>query len=247
MKYEVEAISDRGCVRGNNEDMILLGAKLLRDGRDVMQQELGGQDILLCAVADGMGGHNAGEVASQMVLEKLCSALPSTADCFDASSLKERITGICIAIHGDLLKSDEGNDKSKGMGTTLVGLLYHRGNLYSLNVGDSRLYRFRRGFLMQITKDHSLREVSGDDTIPSNIILNSFGAVEKFFIDIDDVSVLSGDIFILCSDGLSDMITDDEMEAIIKERQHSCCQYLVDAAKEKGGKDNVSVICAKIE
>lgn len=122
----------------------------------------------------------------------------------------------------------------------MTGLLYYEGRLFFLHAGDSRLYRFRQGILMQISRDHSLRELSGNSEIPSNIIVNSFGGGRTFYVDFEIASrkVLGGDIFILCSDGVSDMLSDEEIEKVFAVDGFE--DALLRASKNKGGNDNIS-------
>jgi len=117
-----------------------------------------------------------------------------------------------------------------------------------MNAGDSRLYRFRRGNLMQISKDHSLREATGNKNIASNILINSLGAGKDVFVDFDSVGgkILNEDILLLCSDGLSGMLTDEEMEQILNEEKENSVPKLLMEAKNKGGNDNISIIIASI-
>jgi protein phosphatase len=246
VNLEIEAVCDRGCVRENNEDMVLVGTITIRDGSQSLTKDVGSTDVLLCAVADGMGGQNAGEVASQAVIEKFSAAMYSLSASVDEIQLHEELTSIATNIHRDLIRNGLENGALKGMGSTLTGVLFHGGNQYSLHAGDSRLYRFRRGYLMQLTKDHSLREMSNDVNAPKNVIVNSFGGGEKFFIEISKISVQSGDIYLLCSDGLHDMITDDDIESIINQWKGKCSQWLIEEAKRRGGKDNISVVCMSL-
>ena len=129
---------------------------------------------------------------------------------------------------------------------TLVGLLYYEGRLFLINAGDSRLYRFRNDTLMLISRDHSLHELIGNIEVPSNVILNSFGGGNTFFIDIEPAGkkALDGDIFLLCSDGVSDMLNDEEIEAVLCKEGFE--EALLEASKNKGGKDNISYVLVEL-
>lgn len=247
MKLRITAICDMGCVRQNNEDMVLVGKKLLRDDRLQGAVEPNEENpIFVVAVADGMGGANAGEIASQMVLEMFREGIYGLAAGLDDGALKTAINSMCLDIHQKVLQEGMADAAKIGMGTTLVGLLYYEGRLILINAGDSRLYRFRNGTLMQVSRDHSLRNLSGNSEAPSNIIVNSFGGGNNFYVDVEPAGkkALDGDIFILCSDGVSDMLNDEEIEAVLTREGFE--DALLEAAKRKGGKDNISYVLTEV-
>lgn len=247
MKLRITAISDKGCVRENNEDIILVGKKLLRDERLQGAVELNEERIIfMVAVADGMGGANAGEIASQMVLETLSADIYGLQRGLDDEALKASISALCFAIHQNVLQAGLADQEKRGMGTTLIGLLYYEGRLILINAGDSRMYRFRNSTLMQLSRDHSLQKIIGDSSVPSNIIANSIGGGKDFYVDIEPAGkkVLEGDIFLLCSDGLSDMLNNDEIEEILGKEGFE--DELLEAAKSKGGEDNISYVLAEV-
>ncbi len=247
MKLRITAVCDKGCVRENNEDMVLVGKKLLRDNRLQGAIESNKEHpIFIVAVADGMGGANAGEVASQMVLEMIRDGIYRLSSDLDVEALKSAITSLCLEAHQKVLNQGLADPVKQGMGTTLVGLLYYEGRLILINAGDSRLYRFRNGTLMQVSRDHSLRELSGNIVVPSNVIVNSFGGGNNFYVDVEPAGkkVLDGDIFFLCSDGVSDMLNDEEIEEILGKEEFD--DKLLEAAKDKGGKDNISYVVVEV-
>jgi len=247
MKFRITAVCDVGCVRTNNEDMILVGKKILRDDRLQGAIELNDQhSIFLIAVADGMGGANAGEVASQTVLEGLLEKISLLPSGMDAESLKTSIQALCQEIHQSITNAGIEDTAKSGMGSTLVALLWYEGTLYSVHAGDSRLYRFRNETLMQITEDHSMQKLVGSDEIPSNVIYNSFGGGPSFFVTVDPAGkkALDGDIFLLCSDGVTDMLSDEEIEAILSHEGFE--EALLEQAKAKGGRDNISYVLAEV-
>jgi len=195
------------------------------------------------AVADGMGGHNAGEIASEMVIRKISQKINSLEMDLTEKDLSLKISEWVKEIHLDILnKGNEGINK-KGMGSTLIGALFYNNKIYYLNVGDSRLYRLRNGYLMQISRDHSLKEMVGNKDIASNIIMNSFGGGEKIFIDFAPVGskIFNDDVLLLCSDGLSNELSDDEIEEILGNKENTV-DVLLNKAKSKGGNDNISII-----
>jgi protein phosphatase len=243
MKLEISAISDKGCVREHNEDMVLIGEDIFRDNSRQLVIDLNNNQKLFIAVADGMGGHNAGEIASEIVLQKMISKINLLEANLSEKELSERISEWAKEIHYYIL--DEGNKdlNKKGMGSTLIGVLFYNDKAYYINVGDSRLYRFRNGNLMQISKDHSLREVTGNKNIPSYIILSSFGGGEKISVDFAPVGgkIIDGDCLLLCSDGLSDMLPDSEIEDILNNEKENQIMRLLTETKNKGGKDNITI------
>lgn len=247
MKLRITAVCDMGCVRQNNEDMVLIGKKLLRDDRLQGAVEPNAESpIFMVAVADGMGGANAGEVASQMVLEMFREGIYGLDAGLDNEALKAAISSLCLDIHQKLLQEGMADPAKKGMGTTLVGLLYYEGRLMLINAGDSRLYRFRNDTLMQVSRDHSLRNLSGNSDAPSNVIVNSFGGGNSFYVDVEPAGkkALDGDIFLLCSDGVSDMLNDEEIEEILNKEGFEGA--LLEASKNKGGKDNISYVLVEV-
>jgi len=247
MILEISGISDKGCVRDHNEDMVLIGDDIFRDdSRHVVINTSGENWKYFVAVADGMGGHNAGEVASEMVLREMKRKINTLEANLSEKALSEKIHNWVKEIHLKILNEGAKDSSKKGMGTTLIGVLFYNENAFLINVGDSRLYRFRGGNLMQMSKDHSLREMAKSQNIASNIILNSFGGGEKIFVDFERVGgkLIDNDILLLCSDGLSDMLTDDEIESILGKEDP--IHKLVEGAKNKGGEDNISAVLVKI-
>jgi len=244
MQLKIIAVSDKGCVREHNEDMILIGNDILRDGRKEILIDLNNENKkFFVAVADGMGGHNAGEVASEMVLRKINEKISSLEMNLTEKDLSLKISEWVKEIHTDILNEGKKDISKKGMGSTLIGALFYNNKIYYLNVGDSRLYRLRNGYLMQISKDHSLREITGNKDIASNIITNSFGGGEKIFVDFASAGskIFNDDAFLLCSDGLSDELNDEEIEETLGNKKNAVDE-LLKKAKNKGGIDNISII-----
>ena len=248
MRLSVAAVCDRGCVREHNEDMVLVGEELLRDGKlEIVVNLVQGQRPFICAVADGMGGHHAGEAASEIALTMLLGSVESIEAGLAPGELAERFRGRAQETHARLLEEGRADPTRKGMGTTLVGVLFYEGRAFYMNAGDSRLYRFRGGNLMQVSRDHSLREVTRDPDAPSNVIVNSLGGSERMFLDFDPAGsrFLDGDALLLCSDGLTGMLPDDDIEKMIA--GGASAQVLADSAKTRGGEDNLSVILVRVE
>lgn len=243
MKLIINAISDIGNVRQNNEDMILVGNEFLRDASKSYEFDFeSSEHPFLIAVADGMGGHKGGVYASEIVLTEMNKAIRDLKSELSNAELKKFLNERIIAIHKRLI--DEGaNDEEKiGMGSTFVGVLFFRNAIFLINIGDSRLYRFREGIISQLSRDHSLSEMTNNPDAPKNIIVNSFGAGLKIFFDFEDITqrIMDDDKFLLCSDGLNSELSDDDIELILKNENDS--SVLVQAVKNNEGKDNISVI-----
>lgn len=247
MKFRITAVCDVGCVRTNNEDMILVGKKIIRDDRLQGAIELNEQHpIFLIAVADGIGGANAGEVASQMVLESLLEKMHQLPFGLNIESLRSAVQMTCQEIHQSIVSAGVQDSSKSGMGSTLVALLWYEGTLYSVHAGDSRMYRFRNETLMQITEDHSMQKLIGNNEMPSNVIYNSFGGGSSFFVTVElaGKKALDGDMFLLCSDGVTDMLSDEEIEAILSHEGFE--EALLEQAKAKGGRDNASYVLVEV-
>lgn len=242
MICKIEALSDRGKVRSNNEDHIMIPNEVFTDGERTVEIE---NSIIGVAVADGMGGHKGGEIASKMVLESLAVFLKSLDLQEGEATFRKEMDTWLEGIHHELLSSGERDDSLNGMGTTLTGLFLNRGSAFVFNAGDSRTYFLDSGSMIQLTKDHTLDRATGSPHRKSNMLLNCIGAIRKPFIDILDVSHLAkpGSLFLLCSDGLTDMLVDDEIAIHIR---NNSPKELVAEANRRGGKDNISVVCVKI-
>ncbi len=222
----------------------------------------------LYIVADGMGGHASGEVASQMAIETVSEFFRSTSADLDATwpykmdhskgyEENRLITGIKLAnlrIH----QTAQANAKLRGMGTTLVSVLVVNEGVIVGHVGDSRVYRMRSGVLQQLTEDHSLlndyikmRRLSDDEiaNFPhKNVIVRALGMKEQIKVDTLIDRPQPGDIYVLCSDGLSGPVTDDEIRDITASAGDikSVCDNLIARANENGGPDNITVVAAKV-
>jgi len=234
-------------VRSQNEDMILVDNQFIRDDYYRKQAVLDGDDRLMVAVADGMGGHNRGDIASDDVLHNLQYFFFDIPSCLSAGDFNEAIVGWLESINNYVASKGRADEQFKGMGTTLVGFTYYNHDFYSMNCGDSRLYRFRNHQLVQLTTDHSLSNmVVGEKR--KNIITNCIGGgCVSSYIDMVQMTddVFSGDIYILCSDGLTDMLSDEEISILME--QHVDADTLCDAAIEAGGIDNVSCCVIKVK
>lgn len=251
MKIEYCCITDKGTVREKNEDSILCDGEIVNlqdhyESAEVRSKDIS-DDVLCFSVADGMGGHDAGEVASRFTLEKLLVKLNKDGKTF--LNEPDLLKGVIEEIHREISEIGSNNGK-KAMGSTLVGALFNREKFIVFNVGDSRLYMFRDGYLAQKTRDHSLAEQVGGN-VPKNYITSSIGGgFQKITIDIYDLTgkVKINDIIILCSDGLTDIDMDKyykDLEDIIKNNVSDLQKVnreLLSFSLEKGSSDNVSVV-----
>ena len=247
MKFIISAASDPGCVRSNNEDMILVRDEFIRNSSIKTNADVGNTAMLL-AVSDGMGGHAAGELASEFTLQRINAIVGNLPDNGDNSSLQGFLNDQIHLIHQSLNRLGIDNPELRGLGCTFTGLLVHQHRLYSIHIGDSRLYRVRLGVMAQLTKDHSLRNMLNDPSIPANKIANSFGGgAANLFFDFEELTdrLLANDRLLLCSDGLNGELTDDEMEEAIV--QGAEAPELIEMARVKGGRDNISAIIITIE
>lgn len=251
LQCRFSVISDVGCVRTNNEDIAVLNGEFYRDSSDEGGFSIDESGRMLVAIADGMGGHNAGEVASEFVLRELDSFLVSLPEAMSESDLRNAMNVWTQQTHARLMQQYVDRPELDGMGTTLVGLFTYESRIWMMNVGDSRLYRWRGEVLRQLSTDHSLRRQQRDDTLPGNVIVNCFGAHGgSIYMDLEDITsrVLEEDCYLLCSDGLSDMLTDEEIEACLLRYSGSpkdvlqAAPSLVAAAKSAGGIDNITVL-----
>lgn len=239
---DVFGLTDEGLVRDHNEDYILCSA------------ESG-----LVVLADGMGGHNAGEVASELAVSCVKEALEEvlSPEIKDACEMdfKEVVHESVVFANDEINLHAKTHPECKGMGTTIVMALFHEDKVILANVGDSRIYRFRKGELKQVTTDHSLVQemidngyMSEEEAMNStnrNLITRALGIAEDVKVDVAEDDFEKNDIYLLCSDGLSDMISDELIfSTLVKSRQDlkRASEELVKEAKEHGGHDNVSVI-----
>lgn len=248
---EVVQSTDPGMVRQQNEDAVASNAAL-------------GVVIL----ADGMGGHNAGEVASGMAItmlktemerrfaERDPSAVVADGRPYAHDVLAEEIARANTAI----FQAARSQPQYSGMGTTLVAAVFHDNRVTVAHVGDSRLYRMRNGEFTVVTKDHSLlqEQIDAGMLTPEqarvshnkNLVTRALGVDPIVVPDVQTLDVLVGDIYLLCSDGLNDMVEDDEIGmriSMLAANMSLAATQLVQAANDNGGRDNVSVILVKVK
>ncbi len=245
------SVTDPGRVRGHNEDCV--------ESRP---------DIGVHVLADGMGGYNAGEVASGMATSLLASGLERdwTKDKLsklgrEASILlsQQLMQAQVTLANKAIFDAAQRDAHCAGMGTTLVACLFYDNFLTVGHIGDSRLYRMRGDGLEQITRDHSLLQeqidsglISKEDARSShnkNLVTRAVGIDPEVETEVHTYEVAEGDIYLLCSDGLNDMIEDEEIQMTLialRANLDLTAQQLVQAANDAGGRDNVSVLLIKV-
>ena len=246
MRLKVEVISDKGLVRSHNEDEALVCSRFMRDESFVGEFDTNVHSRFTALVADGLGGQAGGELASDMALLSFDDFITDLPDDLSPVDFRERVEEWVQRCHSEIIGKGRELPQFGDMGTTLVGIFCYEDHLYSINVGDSRLYRFRGGQLMPFSVDHSMRNLKKDNTLPSNLMYNCFGGGGgAVFADIADISTewAPGDIWLVCSDGLSDLVSDQQMESLLPLRS---ADALVSAAKEAGGRDNITVILVQV-
>jgi len=246
MNYEFCTRTDPGLARENNEDSVTYD-----------------EATRLGILADGMGGYNAGEIASGMATTFIKSELGRwLAQAGRHANAKEvrRAMEICVDnANRSIFNAANSNPQYSGMGTTLVVGVFQDGRLMLGHIGDSRCYRLRGTELTQITKDHSLLQEQMDAGLITpeqaavstnkNLVTRALGVEDAVLLEINEHRVEPGDTFLMCSDGLSDMVDDATIAKILQgdgSLEEKCTQ-LVDAANANGGRDNISVLLAQAD
>lgn len=247
--YEVVADmqTDPGCVRETNEDSV-------RYFRPTDSSELARKGVI-AIVADGMGGHSAGEVASRIATDVIKTAFYEGGE-GATESLRNAFNQANQEIH----KASLGDKALEGMGTTCTALVLHNGSAHCAYVGDTRLYLIRGGEIYAMTQDHSavmemvqmgiLTLEQARHHEDKNVIIRALGSQPEVEVSVwsEPFPVQVGDKFLLCSDGLSDLVEDDEIkQAVLDGDSHSSSENLIALARERGGYDNVTVGILSIE
>lgn len=250
-KYlEIVCQTDVGQVRDHNEDWVT-----------------GDENNCIMVLADGMGGYQAGEVASEIAVKNVLELL-NDADIQHKDGQLDKHTGykkitlllqeaVTIANH-NIYTTAQAEAKYHGMGTTLVSAILHEDILSVAHVGDSRLYRLRGNLFEQLTLDHSVLQELIDHGLCTpeqarkspnrNLVTRALGVGMDVVVDINEYPIKMEDIYLLCSDGLSDMLEDTEIQQILRDNRnnlHQAANELILAANDSGGHDNISVILAR--
>jgi protein phosphatase len=244
IKLELQGLSQVGMVRTNNEDMLSLGGILLRDDELEFPIELDEESQFHLLVSDGMGGHEYGERASQGLLEYLCECFKENR--FRPESIEDDLRFHVKAFSDQLNQQAAKEGQLKPMGCTLTGVVWSQGKVYLLNAGDSRTYRFRNGILRQLTQDETVRAITGNPD-DSKGLVNCIGAGSEGNLVVEDLTdrLSDGDQLLICSDGLTDMVPDEDIEKVLAESEESA-DDLYTMACRNGGEDNISIIVARI-
>lgn len=249
---EIAAGTDPGMVRSNNEDSVSADAS---KG--------------LVVLADGMGGYNAGEVASGMATTVITTELQQLLKSADPHETEEK-TGRRVAekllrdqiakANTSIYQSSQSQPQYAGMGTTLVVGLFYDNKIAVAHVGDSRMYRQRGDTFSQVTKDHSLLQEQIDSGLLTkeqakgaankNLVTRALGIDPTVDPEIHEYDVLPGDMYLLCSDGLCDMVSDEDISMALQAMGSNlklCVAHLIQMANDNGGRDNISVIIARVK
>ena len=241
MQLEFVALSDMGRLRNNNEDSVLA------------VPEHG-----LAVLADGMGGHNAGEIASRMAVTLIAQKLGEWLPDNRGASMRDLRRAMSVGVDAanrSIFEAANTNADYHGMGTTLVLAVVHQGEMVLGHAGDSRAYLWRGGELKQLTRDHSLLQEQIDSGLLTlaeaamsgngNLVTRALGVEDIVLLDVQHRPIEEGDLYLLCSDGLTDMLDDEEIaeelaaNAVLPTEMRA--QRLIDLANEHGGRDNISV------
>ncbi|EDY85898.1 protein phosphatase PrpC [gamma proteobacterium HTCC5015] len=248
---EMVALSDTGVTREHNEDSVYVETELR-----------------LAVLADGMGGYKAGEVASALTVNTIISELTEAQDndfqehLENELGLSPQASALEAAIQASnslVYRTQKNNEECQGMGTTVVAALFYDDGLAVAHTGDSRLYRVREGQLEQLTTDHTLLQEliergfytpeEARESLNKNLVTRALGIDPKVAVDVHQELASPDDIYLLCSDGLNDMIEDAEILLTLQEFSANlgrAAQELINRANANGGKDNVSVALVKV-
>jgi protein phosphatase len=214
-------------------------------------------DLGLYLVADGMGGHKAGQIASQLAAEAALRAVETLQG--GTVSLSEKLRHAVACANREIFSQAQIQPELAGMGTTLVALLAGEGRAALAHVGDSRAYLIRGGRIRLLTDDHSLvgellrrREISADaarEHPHRHVLTRALGVRREVEPDLAELSPLEGDIFTMCSDGLTNHMRDEEISAAVgaSDELQDTCDALVELANRRGGEDNTTVVLVRFE
>ena len=240
MRCCAAAATDVGRRRKQNEDHF------------VVDTELG-----LFVIADGMGGHTAGEVASRFAGQAALEAVRALQGA--PASLSEKLRNAVASANREVVTNAAANPEYAGMGTTFVALLTENGRAALAHVGDSRAYLIRSGNIRQLTDDHSVvaellrkREISEDDAREHphrHVLTRALGVEDRVEPDLAELSPSVGDIFVICSDGLTNHVQDDEIakQVIDASSIDAGCAALIELANQRGGLDNITIALVAFE
>lgn len=256
IRLRVAARTDIGRVRTNNEDAFTV-TDLETGARLEAVASAGALDVrdkgVLLALSDGMGGHQAGEVASALVLDSLRASMQTG----ETDAIDAKIEAAVRRANADVVMAARTDDRG-GMGATLTAIFIGGPDAYVAEVGDSRAYLLRAGRLRQMTRDQSLVQMMVDQGILSkeaarisphkNVILQAMGLADDVRVAIARLQLRRGDRLLLCSDGLSNALSDDELLEILGSGDPTvACDRLIERGNEVGGEDNLTAIVGQLE
>ena len=233
--------TDRGKVRIHNEDQ-----------GGIFHKE--NPKMTFAVIADGMGGHKAGDVASEMAVSKLKLAWETELQADSPSSIESFLEDQIKRVNREIYEHSMTHEECEGMGTTIVGVVCTSKTATIVNVGDSRCYLLNESGFKQVTEDHSLvnelvrsGQISKEDAAHhprKNVILRALGTEMSVDVDIKTISFEEGDRLLLCSDGLSDKLSESEIEAIITsgDSLEEVAGTFIEKANENGGEDNITLV-----
>ncbi|WP_084650762.1 Stp1/IreP family PP2C-type Ser/Thr phosphatase [Runella zeae] len=235
-------VSDVGCVRTNNED----AARFIRPADLGIRANKG----FLAIVADGMGGHAAGEIASQLAVETIAKTYYSREE-----SVEESLFLAFTKANRSIWQAASRNSQQRGMGTTCTALVVCDQSLYMAHVGDSRLYIFKNGQILQLSTDHTyvqmlvsqgvITPLEAEKHPERNVLTRAMGTHNKVEIDVETLTykLENDDRVLLCTDGLYDYLSNDEIaQLMLIPALNESAQQLVESAKQRGGHDNITVL-----
>jgi len=249
---EMIAVTDVGIKRDHNEDCVGIE---LKDG--------------IAVLADGMGGHNAGEVASAMAVDLIMRLLKDGLHRYPEGELDEE-TGFsreavlarnsAVTANNVIIETAQAKPECAGMGTTVVVAVFYGDRVAVSHVGDSRMYLLRNDYLSHVTEDHSLIQeqvrrglLTAEDARNSsikNLVTRALGVENNVEADVVEEMAREGDVYMMCSDGLTDVVPDEAIRITMLEQGKdlkTCAQALIDLANDAGGPDNISVILIRVK
>lgn len=255
IEVSVAARTDTGMVRRANEDAFMiadLSSGNFGLGPDMKTHKIGARGSLL-VVSDGMGGAAAGEIASEIAVKTVREFLMTIPADLDVC---EQLKTATEQANSEIRKYAEQHPQCRGMGATLTAVLIQQATAYIAQIGDSRAYLVRAGSIKQLTKDQSLAQAMIDvgaitpdqaDTVAQNIITQALGIRPTLEVAISSVELVQDDTLIICSDGLSQKVKEEEMLNLVHQTADltQLCRSLVGLANQRGGEDNITVIAAK--
>ncbi len=251
IRLKASGLSDVGLARTHNEDCFEID-----------------QDLQIYVVADGMGGHSHGEVASRIAVTAIHDFIEQTTEDdmtwpvpYDTRLRRHsnRLKAALRVAHDKVLRAIRHDGSLVGMGTTVVGMITDRSTAAVAHVGDSRAYRFRDGKFELLTQDHTwvneqvvagyLSEEQARSHPLKNVVTRALGGEAEVLVDVKEIELQAGDEYLLCSDGLTTMLSDADIEAHLRDANspEQLCRGLVKEANARGGLDNITVIVVAVE